>query len=139
MMHVQLAQWQTKMNGMAFHGASNVLGIWVRATGSLVAGAPVASVLTVERSGTSTVLLSVQEVVASQKAKPAGAALGVHYDIAPELVYEGYVHPFTQVVFALIENAHTHAFVGRNHGAMPITSKSRPSDIQIGRCSLGSL
>ena len=77
---------------------------------------------TAERRGTSALLPLVQEVVASQKVKPAGAAWGVHYDIAPELVYEGYLHPFIQVVGALVENAHTHAFVGRDQGALHIAA-----------------
>lgn len=67
-------------------------------------------------------LTLVESVVALQSDNPAQPVVSVHYDIAPGVVYEGYLHPLMQIVDALVENAMVHAFVGRTQGALRIAA-----------------
>lgn len=76
-----------------------------------------------ELRASASVLSVVEGVVASQPARPAEAVVSIHYDIAPDVVYEGYLYPLMQIVGALVENAMVHAFVGRTHGVLRISAR----------------
>ncbi len=75
-----------------------------------------------ELRATGSLLTLVEEFVASLPATAAGQRVRIDYDIAPKIVYDGYIHPLVQIMGALVENAMVHAFSGRPQGVLRISA-----------------
>jgi PAS domain S-box-containing protein len=75
-----------------------------------------------ETRASAALLALVRGAVANQQARPGCAGWQVVCEVAPELMYEGYLHPLSQIVENLVENAFVHAFTGRAQGCLRIAA-----------------